>query len=125
MNFGTERNRKAWEAMTPEQRAAVERIREKHRTPEYRCEEAVVRELVRQEVPPLHADAALMATLAAMRGERERQGLSLTDMMEKTKLDRATISKLENGKIPNPTYQTMRIYAAALGKRIAWRLEDQ
>jgi ribosome-binding protein aMBF1 (putative translation factor) len=123
MNFGTERNQEAWERMTPEQRAAVEKIREKHRTPEYRREEAVVRELVRQDVPPLDADADLMATLAALRDERERQGLSLTDMMEKTKIDRSTISKLENGKIPNPTYQTMRIYAAALGKRLTWKLD--
>jgi transcriptional regulator with XRE-family HTH domain len=45
--------------------------------------------------------------------------------MERTKIDRATISKLETGKIPNPTYQTLRTYARALGKRIVWRLEDR
>ena len=66
----------------------------------------------------------MLAALAALRAERERQGLSLTDMMERTKIDRATISKLENGKIPNPTYQTLRTYARALGKRLVWSVEN-
>ena len=38
-------------------------------------------------------------------------------------MDRATIDKLENGKIPNPTYTTMRAYAKALGLRLGWKLE--
>jgi ribosome-binding protein aMBF1 (putative translation factor) len=122
MNFGTERNRQAWERMTPEQRAAVEAIRARHATPEYRAEEARIREEVRKEFPPLTADEPLLDVLAALRLERERQGLSLTDVMERTRLDRATISKLENGKIPNPTYTTMKAYARALGLRLAWTL---
>ena len=39
MNHGTERNRKRWEAMTPDQRAAVEKVRAGHATPEYREQE--------------------------------------------------------------------------------------
>ena len=45
-------------------------------------------------------------------------------MMERTKIDRATISKLETGKLPNPSYQTIRDYAQALGKRVVWCVED-
>jgi ribosome-binding protein aMBF1 (putative translation factor) len=103
MNFETELNRKAWERLTPEQKAAVEAIRAEHATPEYRAEEARIREEVRKEFPPLTADEPLLEVLAALRRERERQGLSLTDIMERTRIDRATINKLENGKIPNPT----------------------
>jgi ribosome-binding protein aMBF1 (putative translation factor) len=123
MNFGTERNRRAWERLTPEQKAAVEAIRAEHATPEYRAEEARIQEEVRKEFPPLQADEPLRNVLAALQRERERQGLSLTDLMERTRMDRATINKLENGKIPNPTYTTMKRYARALGLRLAWTLE--
>jgi transcriptional regulator with XRE-family HTH domain len=50
--------------------------------------------------------------------------LSLTNMAERTGIDRATISKLETGKIPNPTIGTLRTYARALGRRLAWVLEN-
>ena len=123
MNHGTESNRKRWEQLTAEQKAAVERIRAEHRTPEYRAEEKQIRDLVREEFPPLVADGPLLDVLAALRSERERQGLSLTDIMERSKIDRATVNKLENGKIPNPTYSTMKAYAKALGLRLAWKLE--
>jgi transcriptional regulator with XRE-family HTH domain len=63
-------------------------------------------------------------TLAELRRERERQGLSLTDMSERTGLDRATLSKLETGKLANPTLATLRRYAQALGKRLSWSLKD-
>jgi ribosome-binding protein aMBF1 (putative translation factor) len=126
MNFGTERNRKRWEAMTDEQKAAVERIRARHATPEYRAEEERIREAVRAEFPPrrVEPDADLAAALASLRAERERQGLSLTDLQERTRIDRATISKLERGELPNPTVGTLRTYAAALGKRLTWALTD-
>ena len=61
--------------------------------------------------------------LAGLRRERERQGLSLTDMAERTGIDRATISKLGTGKIANPTIGILRTYAKALGRRLAWTLE--
>jgi DNA-binding Xre family transcriptional regulator len=60
--------------------------------------------------------------LAELRAERERQGLSLTDLMALTRIDRATINKLENGKVPNPTYSTLKAYARALGMRLAFHL---
>ena len=65
----------------------------------------------------------MIAALAGLRRERERQGLSLTDMAEGTRIGRATISKLETGKIANPTIGTLRTYAKALGRRLAWTLE--
>lgn len=108
--------------LTPEQRVALEAVRARHRTPEARAEDARVREAVQKEFPPLEADESLRALLAALRTERERQGLSLTDVSERTGIDRSMISRLELGKIPNPTYQTLRTYARALGKSLAWML---
>lgn len=69
-------------------------------------------------------DGTLLETLAALRAERERLGLSLADVSRLTHVDKATLSKLENGRVANPTYATIRTYAGALGKRVAWRIED-
>ncbi len=124
MNHGTERNRKRWDAMTDEQRAAVETIRAQHHATELRAQEERDREAVRVEFPPAVPDEELLTALAALRVERERQGLSLTALSELTGIDRATISKLETGKVANPTVVTLRIIAAALGKRLTWSLAD-
>src|SRR5207247_4201640 len=98
MNHGTERNQKRWEALTPEQRTAVEAIRAKHATPGYREQEEKDREAIRAEFPPRRSDDELTDALAALRLERERQGLTLNDIQERTKIDRSTISKLERGE---------------------------
>ena len=45
-------------------------------------------------------------------------------MAARTGIDRATISKLENGRLANPTIGTLRTYAKALGRELAWRLES-
>ncbi|WP_406698078.1 helix-turn-helix transcriptional regulator [Singulisphaera sp. Ch08] len=112
----TKRSREALAKMTPEQRAAVEAIKAKHKTPEYRAE-------VRKEFPPIEADEAIAGLAASFKVERERSGLSLSDLQEKTGIDRATLSKIENGKVPNPTYSTLAAFAHALGCRVTVDLE--
>ena len=108
---------------TAEQRAAALARRVDRQTPEYQEELARDIEAYRREYPPA-ADPVLMDALASLRRERERQGLSLTDLSERTGIDRATISKLETGKIANPTIGTLQTYARALGRRLAWTLEE-
>ncbi len=108
--------------LTPEQRAAVEARRAERQTPQYQDDLARDIEAYRQEYPPA-GDPEFIEALAGLRRERVRQGLSLTDMAERTGIDRATISKLETGKLANPTIGTLRIYAKALGRRLAWTLE--
>ena len=61
--------------------------------------------------------------IAALRAERERQGLSLADLAKRTGMDRAAIHKLEIGLNSNPTYATLTRYATALGTGIEWRLK--
>jgi DNA-binding XRE family transcriptional regulator len=108
--------------LTPEQRAVIEARRAERETPQYQEEMARDIEAYQQEYPPLR-DSELIEALAGLRRERERQGLSLTDMADRTGIDRATISKLETGKLANPTIATLRTYARALGRRLAWTLE--
>jgi ribosome-binding protein aMBF1 (putative translation factor) len=58
---------------------------------------------------------ALLSALAAIKQERERRGLSLADVSERSGLDKAMLSRLENGKILNPTVATLWRYAEAVG----------
>ncbi len=58
---------------------------------------------------------ALLSALAALKQERGRQGLSLAAVSERSGLDKAMLSRLENGKILNPTVATLWSYAGAIG----------
>jgi DNA-binding XRE family transcriptional regulator len=62
--------------------------------------------------------------LQALKHERRHCGLSISDVAELSGLDRAVVSRLENGKQDNPTVATLMRYAAALGKRFLWSYED-
>jgi DNA-binding XRE family transcriptional regulator len=108
--------------LTPERRAAIEARRAERLTGPY--QDLLAREIAgyRKEYPPV-GDPELTEALAGLRQERERQGLSLSDMAERTGIDRTTISNLEAGTLPNPTITTLRTYAKALGRRLAWTLE--
>ena len=100
--------------LTPEQRAAVDARRAERRTARYKADVARDLAAYRQEYPPV-VDRTLLEALSGLRRERQRLGLSLTDLAARTGIDRATISKLETGKIVNPTVGTLRAYASALG----------
>ncbi|MFO0890021.1 MAG: helix-turn-helix transcriptional regulator [Isosphaeraceae bacterium] len=119
-----ERRRRSLEELSSEERAKLEAFRARHGSPEARAEEESVRRAVRDEFSPATPDPETLIALASLRTERERQGLSLADMAERTGLDRATLSKLETGKLANPTLATLRRYAQALGKRLSWAMED-
>ena len=60
-----------------------------------------------------------------LKGARANRGLSLADMKRLTGMDRAAISKLENGQRPNLTVDTLVRYAHAVGKRISVALSDK
>ena len=47
-----------------------------------------------------------------------------TDLSDMTGMDRAAISRLENGQLGNPTISTMNRCAEALGKRVVASLVD-
>lgn len=69
--------------------------------------------------------AAINEALKLLRSERERQGLSLSDMRDRTSIEPSTLSKLENAQDPNPTIGTLSRIAEALGKSIVIQLVDQ
>jgi hypothetical protein len=72
-------------------------------------------------VPPeVASDPELIRALSALRRERLRQGLSLAEVAVRTGMSKTELSKLETGKLSNPTVATLRTYARALGKRLLW-----
>jgi hypothetical protein len=69
-------------------------------------------------------EPAFMELLATLRLERERLGLSLTDVSRLTGIDKGDLSRLENGKTNDPRASTLTRYARALGKRLSWTLGE-
>ena len=109
------RTRRSLEGLTPEARtvaeAAIARSAAHRATPEGQAEQEDVIRKVREEFPPLVIDSELAKALSAPCAERERQGLSLSDVSERSGIDRATLLKLETGKVPNPTVGVLRALA--------------
>jgi ribosome-binding protein aMBF1 (putative translation factor) len=116
-------------------------FRANQKTAEERAREQALREKLRKEKPSLEdlvqggdcdPDAVMtmgmyfdvQRALQALKHEREQRGLTIKDVAERSGLDRAVVSRLENGKQDNPTVATLMRYAAALGKRFLWSYED-
>jgi transcriptional regulator with XRE-family HTH domain len=59
---------------------------------------------------------------ATLRLRREHLGLSLEAVTERCGINRAALSKLELGQNPNPTFETVWRYAAALGEQLQCEL---
>ncbi|HKI16792.1 MAG TPA: helix-turn-helix transcriptional regulator [Isosphaeraceae bacterium] len=66
---------------------------------------------------------ALLSAVAELKRQRDERGLSLTDVSERSGLDRGLLSRLENGKILNPTMATLWRYADAIGAQISLAVE--
>jgi len=65
----------------------------------------------------------LLTAVAMLKQQREMKGLSLTDVSERSGLDRGMLSRLENGKILNPTMATLWRYADAIGAQLTIGVE--
>ena len=61
--------------------------------------------------------------IARLKRERQRRGLSLADVSERSGMDKGMLSRLENGKLLNPTLATLWRYAEAIGARIKLEAE--
>lgn len=66
----------------------------------------------------------LMQLAARMKAAREQQRLSLTEVASRSGIDKAALSRLENGLADNPTVSTLTKVARSLGKRIRIELDD-
>jgi transcriptional regulator with XRE-family HTH domain len=62
--------------------------------------------------------------LAELKQAREKAGLSLAQVARRCGIDKAALSRLENGQNSNPTLDTLWRYAAAIGKRLVLDAKD-
>jgi len=61
--------------------------------------------------------------MAQLKAHRERIGMSLTDLANRTGIDKSNLSKLENARYPNATVDTLTRIATAMGARLRWVVE--
>jgi predicted transcriptional regulator len=80
--------------------------------------EAILAEGRRIKAAHNRLKVAIRDALKFLRSERKAQGLSLSDIEERTGIGRAALSRLENETEPNPTVVTLTRYAEALGKKL-------
>ena len=95
-----------------------------------------IREQIQEELPDIQQRAqqklaeamqrgiAIQHTMAVLKAERMKKGLSLSEMKERTGIERSTLSRLENNAAANPTVNTLTKYADAVGKKVFVVLAD-
>jgi len=104
---------------TAKLRADRERYQREKPSPEQLLAEGGHREFV-----PLGELMFVHQITSLLKKERERQGLTLAALAERTGIDQAALSKLETGRNGNPTLSTLCRIALALDKVIACALQD-
>lgn len=96
------------------------------RTAEQRAEEeAIRRQHAANPVRERPASAinrrsfmAILNLVAKFKAVRESQGLTLAEVAERMGIDAPGLSRLETGKILNPTLATLHKWAEALGRQL-------
>jgi ribosome-binding protein aMBF1 (putative translation factor) len=107
---------------TAEDRARHKAIRERFKS-KPTIDKLVASGELSGETMPLGDYLSLLEAVAALKKAREAAGFSLTDVAERCGIDRAALSRIENGQHRNPTVATLQRYARALGLRWVWSLQ--
>ena len=75
--------------------------------------------------PVLQSELVAMLELAAaLKGARQARKLSLADVSRRSGIDKAALSRIENGQNINPTISTLETIARSLGSRLRVILEN-
>lgn len=96
------------------------------RTAEQRAEDAAIRRLhATQPVPQRPAGvinsqsfASILKLAGRFKAARESQGLTLNEVAERMGIDAPALSRLETGKMLNPTLATLHKWAESLGAKL-------
>jgi hypothetical protein len=90
--------------------------RQKHEriAKEFQAQRMTLREIQKKDSAPLKAYQMLQELVAALRRRRKKEGLSLDAVAGTSGLDKGYLSRLENGKVINPTFETLYRYVAAI-----------
>ena len=87
-------------------------------------EELVARGELSGQSVTLGAYLNLRLIVRNLRQIREQADLSLSDVSEKSGMDKAMLSRLENGHVANPGIETISRYLDALDKAFEWRIVE-
>jgi ribosome-binding protein aMBF1 (putative translation factor) len=74
---------------------------------------------------PMSLYLEIQQLLHELKKARETEGLSLADIAGRTGMDKAVLSKMENGQHGIPTLPTLARYAQAVGLRLALCLSTE
>jgi len=107
--------------LTPDERARIVEARSLVAAdePEIRQKAGIFKKQHQQTTSALHDAVKLL------KAERQRAGLSLAEIADRSGIERPNLSRLENDDETNPTIATLTRYADALGKRLLIVLADQ
>ena len=102
------------------------------RTAEQRAEEEVIRRQHAanpiRECPAGAIDrqsfSAILSLMARFKAVREGQGLMLAEVADRMGIDAPALSRLETGKMLNPTLVTLHKWAEALGQKLDLELSS-
>jgi DNA-binding Xre family transcriptional regulator len=75
-------------------------------------------ELDPERIMTIAAQESLLQGLNELKRARLARGLSLSEISRRSGIDLASLSRLEGGKNPNPTFETLSRYAQALDLRL-------
>jgi Helix-turn-helix domain len=130
----SERTRRSLDALPPEKRARAEAALVRIQSPEYQETERRDREALDREYRATGkisgtrvtgvGSKSFEALVGSLRPARESAGLSLDEVASRSGIDKAQLSRLENGRVADPRPSTLARYALAIGKRLSWSLED-
>jgi DNA-binding XRE family transcriptional regulator len=95
---------------TPEKIAEEQSIRRRHASNPLRVQPAGA--LDRRSF------TAILSLMARFKAARESQGLTLAEVASRMGIDAPALSRLENGKMLNPTIATLFKWAEALGQKL-------
>src|SRR5262245_61925843 len=104
---------------TAEDRQRHKRIRETFKD-RPNIDELVARGELSGQSMPLGAYVNLRLLVRSLRQMREQAEVSLADLSARSGVDKAMLSRLENGHVPNPGIMTIARYVSALDKDIEW-----
>src|SRR5881227_561142 len=68
--------------------------------------------------------AAILSLVARFKAVRESQGLTLAEVAGRMGIDAPALSRLETGKVLNPTLATLHKWAEALGQKLDFGLSS-
>jgi hypothetical protein len=108
---------------TPKELAEIRAVRERFQRDKPTLEQ-VLAATGQTEVVPLGEYLQTQELLQALRQERERQGVTLAQLAERTGYDPAVLSRLFTGRQVNTTLTTVGRIASALGKLVVHTLRD-